>query len=72
VNTTCNNLGFACGNTAICICALDKASVQQCVDTANEPDGIDFANRPCQANINCGAGEVCVTGAKVCFRTCAN
>jgi hypothetical protein len=72
VNTTCQNLNTACGNTAICVCALDKGSVQTCIDTANPPDGINFANRPCQQNINCGAGEVCVTGANVCARTCAN
>jgi hypothetical protein len=72
VNTTCNNLGFACGNTAICSCQLDKNSVQQCIDEANPPDGLNFNNRPCQANINCGAGEVCLTIANVCVRTCAN
>ncbi len=71
VNTTCQNLGTACGNTAICACALDKNSVQTCVDTANPPNGIGFFDI-CQSNLNCGPGEVCVTGANVCFKTCAN
>src|SRR3954467_2097881 len=29
-NTSCQNLGTACGNTALCLCSLDKASVQTC------------------------------------------
>lgn len=72
VKTTCQNLETACGNTAICLCLLDKNSVQTCIDAENPPDGLNFNNRPCQQNINCGPGEVCLVGENVCVRTCAN
>jgi hypothetical protein len=71
VNTTCQNLTTACGNTAICRCGLDKNSVQTCFDFVNPPNGVAFTDI-CQQNINCGPGEVCLVGANVCVRTCAN
>jgi hypothetical protein len=70
VNTTCINLGTACGNTAICQCRLDKGSVQTCSNVAVPPNGINF--QPCQSNVNCGAGQVCDAAANVCLSTCAN
>ena len=70
VNTTCNNLGFACGNTVVCECRLDKNSAQICSNVQIPPNGINF--QPCQANINCGAGQVCDAAASLCVSTCAN
>jgi hypothetical protein len=69
-NTTCNNLGTACGNTAICQCRVDKNSVQTCENVTIPPNGINFV--PCQSNVNCGAGQVCDAAASVCVSTCAN
>jgi hypothetical protein len=71
VNTTCNNLGFACGNTAICVCELDKNSVQTCTDQDNPPNGIGFFDL-CQSNANCRPGDVCSLNDNVCKKTCAN
>jgi hypothetical protein len=71
-NTSCQNLGTACGNTAVCVCGLDKASVQTCENVVVPPDGISFNNRPCQSNVNCGAGQVCDAGASVCVSACPN
>ncbi len=70
VNTTCNNLGFACGNTVVCECRLDKNSAQVCSNIQIPPNGINF--QPCQANVNCGAGQVCDAAASLCVSTCAN
>ena len=70
VNTTCNNLGTPCGNTAICQCRLDKNSAQTCSNVAVPPNGINF--QPCQSNINCGPGQVCDAAANICLSTCAN
>jgi hypothetical protein len=71
-NTTCVNLGTACGNTAVCQCRLDKGSVQTCENVVVPPDGISFANRPCISNANCDSGEVCDASASVCVTACAN
>jgi hypothetical protein len=70
VNTTCNNLGTPCGNTAICQCRLDKDSQQTCSNVAVPPNGINFV--PCQSTINCGPGQVCDAAANLCLSTCAN
>jgi hypothetical protein len=72
INTSCQNLGTACGNTALCQCRLDKASVQTCENIVVPPDGINFADRPCISNVNCVAGTVCDAAASVCVSTCAN
>jgi hypothetical protein len=72
VNTTCVNLGTACGNTAVCQCRLDKASVQTCENVVVPPDGVSFANQPCISNANCAAGTVCDASASVCVSACAN
>jgi hypothetical protein len=72
VNTTCVNLGTACGNTAVCQCRLDKASVQTCENVVVPPDGVSFANQPCISNANCDAGTVCDASASVCVSACAN
>jgi hypothetical protein len=71
-NTTCVNLGTACGNTAVCQCRLDKASVQTCENVVVPPDGVSFANQPCISNANCDAGTVCDASASVCVSACAN
>ena len=74
VNTSCQNLGTACGNTAVCLCTLDKASQQVCANFVVPPDGISFNDRPCQSNANCGPGEVCDAGItpNVCVTACPN
>jgi hypothetical protein len=72
VNTTCVNLGTACGNTAVCQCRLDKGSVQTCENVVVPPDGVNFANQPCISNANCDAGTVCDASASVCVTACAN
>jgi hypothetical protein len=71
-NTTCQNLGTACGNTAVCVCTLDKSSNQICANVVVPPDGIDFDNRPCQTNANCAAGEVCDALEGICLTACPN
>ena len=71
-NTTCVNLGTACGNTAVCQCRLDKNSVQTCENVVVPPDGVSFANQPCISNANCDAGTVCDASASVCVSACAN
>jgi hypothetical protein len=73
-NTSCQNLFTACGNTAVCVCSLDKASTQICINDAQPPDGISFQNRPCQTNANCVAGTVCddVFQPGFCVTACAN
>ena len=71
-STSCQNLGTACGNTAVCVCRLDKASVQTCENVVVPPDGISFANRPCISNANCVAGTVCDAAASVCVTACPN
>ena len=70
VNTTCNNLETPCGNTVICECRLDKNSAQVCSNITVAPNGINF--QPCQANINCGAGQVCDAALNLCLSACAN
>lgn len=72
INTTCVNLGTACGNTAVCQCRLDKASVQTCENVVVPPDGVSFANQPCISNANCDPGTVCDASASVCVTACAN
>jgi hypothetical protein len=69
-NTSCQNLGTACGNTAICQCRLDKNSVQTCENVQIPPNGINF--QLCQANVNCGPGQVCDAQASLCVSACAN
>jgi hypothetical protein len=73
-NTSCQNLTTACGNTAVCVCSLDKASNQVCINIQQPPDGIDFENRPCQTNANCAAGTVCDDGFQrgFCVTACPN
>jgi len=73
-NTSCTNLNTACGNTAVCLCGLDKNSAQVCMNEAIPPDGISFNDRPCQSNANCGPGEVCDAffQPNVCVTACAN
>ena len=69
-NTSCNNLGFPCGNTVVCECRLDKNSVQTCENIQIPPNGINFV--PCQSNVNCGAGQVCDAAVSLCVSACAN
>ena len=70
--TSCQNLGTACGNTAVCVCALDKTSTQICQNQFVPPDGIKFNNRPCISNANCVAGTVCNAQFNVCATACVN
>jgi hypothetical protein len=73
-NTSCQNLGTACGNTAICVCSLDKASNQVCINNVLPPDGNSFQDQPCLTNANCVAGTVCDAAfhAGFCVTACAN
>ncbi len=68
--TACQNLGTACGNTAICQCRLDKSSAQTCQNITVAPDGAEFL--PCDANDDCGPSQVCDAAESVCVSTCAN
>lgn len=68
--TTCQNLGTACGNTAICQCRLDKSSAQTCQNIVVAPDGVEFL--PCDANDDCGPNQVCDAAESVCVSTCVN
>jgi hypothetical protein len=73
-NTSCQNLTTACGNTAVCVCSLDKASNQVCINDAQPPDGNSFNDQPCLTNANCGAGTVCddLFHTGFCVTACAN
>ena len=68
--TTCQNLGTACGNTAICQCRLDTNSAQICQNRAVAPNGVAFL--ACDANDDCGPDQVCDASDNVCVSTCAN
>ncbi len=69
-STACQNLGTACGNTAICQCRLDKSSVQTCENLAIPPDGDEF--KACDTNEDCGRGQVCDAIEGLCVSTCLN
>lgn len=67
-DTSCQNLGTACGNTAICQCRLDKSSAQICQNIAIPPNGIEFES--CETNDDCAAGLVCDAVDGLCVSTC--
>jgi hypothetical protein len=68
--SSCQNLGTPCGNTAICQCRLDKSSTQTCQNVIVPPNGIDFIS--CDANDDCGPGQVCDASEGLCVSTCSN
>jgi hypothetical protein len=68
-NTTCQNLGTACGDTRVCQCLLDKDSLQTCQNVVDPPSARGFA--ACQTSANCPPGQVCDARASVCRLTCA-